>query len=86
MFCRSRSDGKCDPKNLKEIELKAKLVMANVQVTLERNNADVNRDVAQCAAFLRNRLEKLKEASSTTEAHTDVSTGQHAGPCSASKS
>lgn len=55
-------------------------MMADVQGSLERENADVHWNVAQCAAVLGNRLEKMKEASSSMEARTIVSTGQRLGP------
>lgn len=50
---------------------------------LERDNADVDRDVAQCAAVLRIRLVKMKEGNSVTETCTNFSTGQGMGPSSA---
>lgn len=37
-----------------ELELEAKREMANAQVALERDNANVDCDVAQCAVLLRN--------------------------------
>lgn len=57
--------------------------MANVREALKWGNADVDRDVAQCAFVLSSRLKTVKEASSITEAHTSVSSGQGVGPSSA---
>lgn len=51
--------------------------------SFEQDNADVDRDVAQCAAISKNRLEKVMERSSTAKARSNVSTGQGAKPCSA---
>lgn len=59
--------------------------MTNVCDALERENADVDRDVAQCAAVLSNRLKMVYEASSITEARLDMSTDQDAGPSVAPK-
>lgn len=40
----------------------------------------MDRDVAQCAAVLRNKLEKGRNVSLITEARINVSTGQGEGP------
>lgn len=60
--------------------------MADVQSYFEQDNTDLDRDVAQCAAVLRNLLEKVNEASSISEARAKVSTVQGAGPNTTTKS
>lgn len=44
--------------------------MVNVRGSLKQGNADVDRNVAQCAAVLKICLEKVKEASVITETCT----------------
>lgn len=58
--------------------------MANVRGSFERDNANLDRNVAHCAVVLKSRPEKVMEASSIMEARTNVSTDQRAGPSSAS--
>lgn len=59
-----------------DLKLEAKRAIAEVHVALMRENTDVDCNVTQLATVFRNRLKKTKEASSTVEARTDVSTNQ----------
>lgn len=53
---------------LTDVELEAKRAMVNGRGSLERGSANKDWDVAQCAAVLKNRQEKAKDASSMTAA------------------
>lgn len=61
-----------------EFEFEAKRAMVEVHVAFERDWADVNHDVAQSAAHMKNWLETVVKSSSITEAHTRMSADWHA--------
>lgn len=61
-----------------QLGLEARRAIADVRRSLEREYADVDRYVAQCAAVLRDGLEEMNKVSSIAEACINVSTGQGA--------
>lgn len=66
--------------------LEAKQAMVEARVAFGCDNYDVDSDVAQGATVFRNRLKKNNDVSWITEAWTDVSNEQGAGPISTPKS